>query len=130
MTIQFWCLLVAICLPYFLAGVSTYFKRQQFGTIDNHHPRLQAVALEGAGARAYAAQQNAWEALLVFGLSVMVAHLAGADPVGSARASVLFITARVLHAICYVTDQATLRSLSFVVATAACLWLFGLAMTA
>jgi uncharacterized MAPEG superfamily protein len=130
MTIPFTCLFVAICLPYVLTGVTTYFKRRQFGAIDNHQPRVQAAALAGAGARAYAAQQNAWEALLVFGLSVMVAHLAGADPRASAQASLLFVAARAGHAVCYVTDRAALRSACFAVGTGACLWLFGLAATA
>ena len=127
MTTPFWCVLVAILLPYALTGVAAYFKQQQFGTIDNRQPRDQAAALEGAGARAYAAQQNAWEALQVFGLSVVVAHLAGADPGASATASIVFIVARVLHGVCYVADLASLRSLSFLVATGCCLWLFWLA---
>jgi uncharacterized MAPEG superfamily protein len=127
MTTPFWCVLVAILLPYVLTGVAAYFKQQQFGTIDNRQPRDQAAALEGAGARAYAAQQNAWEALQVFGLSVVVAHLAGADPGASATASIVFIVARVLHGVCYVAGLASLRSLSFLVATGCCLWLFWLA---
>jgi uncharacterized MAPEG superfamily protein len=127
MTTPFWCVLVAILLPYVLTGVAAYFKQQQFGTIDNRQPRDQAAALEGAGARAYAAQQNAWEALQVFGLSVVVAHLAGADPGASATASIVFIVARVLHGVSYVADLASLRSLSFLVATGCCLWLFWLA---
>ena len=130
MTIPFWCVLVAIFLPYVLTGVGAYHKGKQFGEIDTHHPRAQSAALEGAGARAYAAQQNAWEALAVFGLAVVVAHLAGADPQNSALASVLFIGARVGHAVCYLADLATLRSLMFAVATGCCIWLFGLAAVA
>lgn len=130
MTTPFWCLLVAIFLPYVLTGISGYYKQQQFGSIDNRLPRAQSAALEGAGARAWAAQQNAWEALVVFGLAVVVAHLAGADPGTSALASVIFVVARVLHGAFYVADLATLRSLSFGVATFCSLWLFWLAAAA
>ena len=130
MTTPFWCILVAILLPYLFAGVSGYHKSKQFGQIDNREPRGQAARLEGAGARAYAAQQNAWEALPVFGLSVVVAHLAGADPGASALASVLFVVARVLHGVCYVADLATPRSLVFTVGFGCCLWRFGLAAVA
>ena len=130
MTTPFWCVLVAIFLPYVLNGVAVYYRIQQFGKIDNNHPRVQAAALEGPGARAYAAQMNAWEALAVFGLAVVIAHLAGADPRASALACVIFLVARVLHAVCYVADLATLRSATFVVSTGCCLWLFGLAATA
>jgi uncharacterized MAPEG superfamily protein len=84
MTTPFWCLLIAIFLPYVFSGATAFFKQKQFGTLDNRHPRAQAAALEGPGARAYAAQANAWEALAVFVPSVLVAHLAGADPAASA----------------------------------------------
>jgi uncharacterized MAPEG superfamily protein len=130
MKTPFWCVLVAIFLPYTLAGVASYFKIKQFGSIDNHHPRAQATALEGAGARTYGAQLNAWEALVVFGLAVVVAHLAGADPGASSLASVIFLVARVLHAVFYISDMAPLRTLMFVVASVCCLWLFGLAVVA
>src|SRR3990172_7859733 len=113
MTIPFWCVLIAAFIPYVLAGIGGYFKTKQFGSIDNRHPRAQAAALVGAGARAYAAQQNAWEALPVFGLAVVVAHLSGADPGLSSLASALFVGARVLHAVFYIADQASLRSLAF-----------------
>ena len=130
MTIPFWCLLVAIVLPYVLTGVAAYFRNKQFGSIDNNHPRAQAAALKGAGARAWAAQQNAWEALVVFGLAVIVAHLAGADAGKSSLASVIFVSSRVLHAVFYISNVAPLRSLMFVVGTACCLWLFRLAAVA
>ena len=130
MTTPFWCVLVAIFLPYVLNGVGVHFKGKQFGSIDNHHPRAQAAALQGAGARAYAAQLNAWEALAVFTPSVVIAHLAGAAPGASSLACVIFLAARVLHAVCYIADLATLRSLMFAVATGCCVWLFGLAAAA
>jgi len=130
MTTPFWCLLVAILMPYVLSGVGSYFRAKRFGSIDNRHPRAQAAALEGVGARAYAAQQNAWEALPVFGLSAVVAHLAGADAGSSALASMIFIAARVMHAVFYLADLATLRSLAFMVGFFSCLWLIGLAASA
>ncbi len=130
MTTPFWCLLIAIFLPYVLTGVAAYFKSEQFGAIDNNLPRVQSAALQGAGGRAYAAQQNAWEALAVFGFAVVVAHLAGANPATSALASVIFICARILHAVFYIADLATFRSLSFMVATGCSVWLFVLAASA
>jgi uncharacterized MAPEG superfamily protein len=130
MTTPFWCVLIAIFLPYVFSGVSVYYRQKQFGSVDNNRPRAQSAALEGAGARAYAAQQNAWEALPVFGLSVVVAHLAGADPGPSATASLLWVAARVAHGILYVSDLATFRSLSFGVGIGCCVWLFWLAAAA
>lgn len=130
MTIPFWCLLVAVLLPYLWAGVGGYYKKQQFGTIDANHPRAQSAALNDAGARANAAQLNSWEALPVFVAAVIVAHLAGADTGLSATASLVFVASRVLHGLFYVSNRAPLRSLSFLVGLGCCLWLFGLAARA
>jgi uncharacterized MAPEG superfamily protein len=130
MTTPFWCLLVAILIPYVLAVTGGYFKMKQFGSVDNKLPRIQAAALEGAGARAWSAQQNAWEALPVFASAVLVAHLAGADPGRSATAAVLFVVARVLHPVAYIANLDVLRSLVFLVGFGSCMWLFVLAARA
>ena len=127
MTTPFWCLLIAIFIPYILAGVTVRFRFQQFGAPDVKNPRIQAQALEGAGSRANAAQQNAWEAVAVFGAAVIVAHLAGADAGSSATAAIVFIIARILHPIFYIMDNQPLRTGSFVVGLGSCLWLFYLA---
>ena len=130
MTTPFWCLLVAIFLPYVLAGTTVYFKNQQFGEIDVKNPREQSAGLKGKGARANAAQLNAWEALAVFATAVIVAHLAGADPAQSALASLVFVVTRLLHAALYIADQAPLRTGAFLVGLGSCAWLFGLAVLA
>ncbi len=130
MTTPFWCLLVAVLLPYVWTGVGVYYKKQQFGTIDGNNPRVQAAALNDAGARANAAQLNSWEALPVFGAAVTVAHLAGADAGLSATASLVFVASRGLHGLFYIRDLALPRSFSFTVGLGACLWLFGLAAIA
>ncbi len=130
MTTPFWCLLVAVLLPIVLAGVGGYFKSQQFDAVDNNNPRAQSTQLTGAGARAVAAQNNAWEALAVFTAAVFVAHSAGADPGSSATAAMLFVGARILHAGFYISDLAPARSLSFLVGLGSCLWLFGMAARA
>jgi uncharacterized MAPEG superfamily protein len=130
MTTPLWCLVIVALLPYPLAFTAGYFKAKQFGKIDNHLPRVQGAQLTGAGARAWAAQANAWEALAVFTVAVFVAHVAGADPERSATAAKLFVAARVGHAVCYLADWANPRSLVFFVAMGSCLWLFVLAANA
>lgn len=126
MTTPFWCLLIAVIIPYVTAGIAVYFKNRQFGTVDNNNPRVQAASLEGAGARALAAQQNAWEALAVFTAAVVIASLTDADPTKSAIACVIFVIARCFHAGFYIADLASLRSLSFAVGFVCCLYLIGL----
>jgi uncharacterized MAPEG superfamily protein len=130
MTTPFWCLLIAVLFPYVLAGIGGYFRAQQFGTLDNKNPRIQAAALEGVGARVYAAQQNAWEALLVFAAAVFVAHLAGANAQLAAIAAMVFILARVGHAILYLANLDMPRTGIFLVGLGSCVWLFVLAALA
>lgn len=130
MTTPFWCLLVAVLIPYVLAGTGGYFKGKQLGAVDNHNPRAQSLLLSGAGARAVAAQANAWEALPVFASAVFVAHLAGADAGSSAAAALLFVAMRIAHAACYLADLATARSIVFLIGFGSCVWLFVLAARA
>jgi uncharacterized MAPEG superfamily protein len=127
MTTPFWCLLVVVFIPYVLSTITGYVRVRQFGTLDNKNPRAQAAQLEGVGARLVAAQQNAWEALAVFSAAVIVAHVTGADPDKSATAAIVFVCARVVHAVAYATNVDVVRSISFLVGAACALWLFLLA---
>ena len=115
MTTPFWCLFAIVVLPFILAGVGGYHRGKQFGSADNNDPRTQAANLEGTGARAYAAQANAWEALPMFTAAVFVAHLAGVPESEAAPFAITFVVMRILHAIFYIQGLATLRSLSFLI---------------
>ncbi|MEZ4226058.1 MAG: MAPEG family protein [Polyangiaceae bacterium] len=130
MTIPFWCLAIGILLPYFWAPLSLPERKQRFGRADFHLPRVQAAALEGTGARAMGAHMNAFEALSVFGVSVVVAHLAGADPRWSAVLSVGWVVARLVHGIMYVTDRPSLRTPAFAMGMLCSVGLLGLAIAA
>ena len=130
MTFPFWCLAVCCVLPYVLAASAGYFKSKQFATLDTHHPRAQSAGLEGAGARAVAAQNNAWESLSVFAVAVIVAHLSGADAESSATAAGVFVVTRILHPIFYIADLAPARSVVFLVGLGCNVWLFTLAARA
>lgn len=130
MTTPFWCLLIVAVLPYVLANLGGYFKFRQFGSLDNNHPRLQAMKLEGIGARALAAQMNAWEALSVFATAVFLAHLTHADPEASATAAQIYVVTRLAHPVLYLADLATPRSLVFLVGLGSLARLFWLAATA
>lgn len=130
MTTPFWCLLIVAVLPYLIAPLGGYFKAQQFGSLDNNHPRLQAARLEGIGARANAAQLNAWEAVGIFSVAVFMAHLAHADAEASATASLLYLATRIAHPILYLADLASARSAVFIFGLACIGRLFYLTATA
>jgi uncharacterized MAPEG superfamily protein len=130
MTTPLWCLVLVALAPIALAIFGVRLRTQQLGEIDNHHPRVQATELRGVAARAYGAQQNAWEALALFSAAVFTAHLAGASPGASAAAAMVFVAARVLHAIFYIRDLPAPRGMAFATGLLCCLTLFGLAASA
>ncbi len=126
MTTPMICLLITLLLPLVLAGVGGFYRTREPGGMDNNDPRGQASKLTGPGARAYAAQQNAWEAIALFTPAVLVAHVLGADPATSATLAMTFVGLRVVPGICYLADLATLRSLAFVASIVCVIWLFTL----
>lgn len=127
MTVPLWCLLIVTFLPFLWAFTAVHLRRRQFGFIDNRHPRQQQAQLTGAGARAVAAQQNAWEALAMFTAAVFAAHVNGATAGQAATAGMLFVAARIAHGLFYLADLDKLRSLAFGVGAGAVIWLFVLA---
>ena len=125
------CLLIAVLLPYVLAFTGSYHKGQQFGKVDNNNPRVQSAQLTGAGARAVAAQQNAWEALAVFTASLAAAFFAGVEAASLALPALIFAAARIAHAGCYLArPRLAPAPACFLVATVACFWIFAKAIAA
>ena len=121
MTVAFWCVLIAIFLPYLCTGVAK-FSGGKFGARQNHDPRAFLDTLEGFAKRAHSAQLNSFEVTPAFAAAVIIAHLAGtAELVTINVLAVLFITSRLLYIICYLADWAILRSL---------VWFVGMALIA
>jgi uncharacterized MAPEG superfamily protein len=114
MTTPLWCLVIVAFLPYVWAPFAAAARKQQLGSIDNKLPRLQ----------------YALEAIAVFTPAVLIAHLAGADPVWSARLALTFVAARVAHGVTYVADIDIARSASFLVAQVCAIGLIVLAARA
>jgi len=110
MTIPLWCLLVAVILPYVWLPASFSARKEAFGQADNAHPRLQVAKLEGKGARAYAAHQNAFEALAVFAPAVLVAHVTHANPMHSTILAAVWVVCRFLHGVLYIANIDKARS--------------------
>lgn len=117
--IIYYCLVVAMMLPLVLALSSIPFRVKQLSSVDITEPRAQADQLIGAGARMVAAQKNAWEALVLFAVSLFLANANQVDPSEITTACLVFITMRVLHAIFYVLGYGVLRFIAFGGAAAA-----------
>ena len=123
------CLLIATFMPMICAWISGYYRHKQLGVVDNKHPRIQVNKLEGIGHRAYAAQQNSWEALAVFSAALLALHMSGIALASVATTCVVFVLLRAVYIACYLANKDLLRSTFFIGAFGVCLYFFYLALT-
>jgi len=118
----YWCVLIAALLPY---AWTVTAKASGRGKFDNNDPRGWLAHQTGRSVRANAALMNAFEAFPAFAAGVVLAQLAGVEPRLIAVLAVVFVIARVLHGIFYVTDRANLRSASWLIGLLCVLGLLG-----
>lgn len=123
------CLLIVTVMPLVCAWISGYYRHKQLGVVDNKHPRIQVSKLEGPGHRAYAAQQNCWEALAIFSASLLALHISGVVITSVATLSMIFVALRAAYIACYLGNQDLLRSTVFIGGTGICMYFFYLALT-
>ena len=122
MTIALWCLLVGGLLPLIWVGIAK--RSAPFGLEENKDPRAFLAKLEGRGARANAAQHNAFEAFPLFAAAVLIAHYLNAAQGTVDLLAGLWLLFRFGHGIAYVIDQGVLRSLMWTGALVCTIGLF------
>lgn len=111
MTLAYWCVLIAIFLPY-LGTASAKFLGPGYGPRANQDPRAFLSTLDGWRKRANNAQLNGFEVTPAFAAAVIIAHQAGGAEQGLLdQLAVAFIVSRVLYFICYLADWGPVRSL-------------------
>jgi uncharacterized MAPEG superfamily protein len=120
-TVAYWCVLVAVLMPYvcaYLAKHGSFGKRPSEGGYDNHEPRSWLARQQGWHARANAAQANSFEALPFFIGAVIIAHQLGAWQTRLDILAVLFVTLRIIYIAMYVAGLPTARSVIWALAFA------------
>ncbi len=122
------CLLVLAIMPIACSWISGYYRSKLPGGVDNKHPRQQAAQLEGAGARAIAAQANSWEALAVFTAALVAVALSGMDVASVATLSLSVVVLRLVFVAAYLANIDILRSLCFLGSFGVCMYIFYLAL--
>lgn len=110
MFIMMVCLFITAWLPY-LSKIVVAVAMQREGGYDNYLPREQQKRLTGFGARALAAHQNSFEALLLFGIAVLSAMAIGNTSITTKLLSILFVISRLAYHLAYLLNLATIRSL-------------------
>ena len=124
------CLLILCILPLTCAWIAGYHRQKQLGSVDNKEPRIQALKLTGAGARAVAAQANSWEALAVFSATILAVFISGIELQSIANLAAVFVALRITYIPLYIGNQDKLRSLVFLGGFSICMYMFYLALTA
>lgn len=123
MTIAYWCLLAAgFGVPFIF---TIYAKASP--DFDNAAPRTYMAALEGAKQRAYWSVQNLYETFPLFVAAVIIAHLQGVSQSTLDMIALGFVASRLAYGILYVVNQATLRSIVWIVSMVCIVSLFVLA---
>ncbi len=117
-------LLFSTAMPIVCSWVSGSYRYYTLeGGVDNKHPREQNNLLEGAGARAVAAQKNAWEAFVVYLAAVASVLVSGQDAEQFTTAIIVYMVSRVLHAAFYVVNLDILRSFAFFGSFGSCIYI-------
>jgi uncharacterized MAPEG superfamily protein len=126
-TVAYWCVLLAVLLPYacaYLAKYKGFGKPRSQGGYDNNDPRGWLARRQGWQARADAAQANGFEALPFFIGAVIIAHQLGAPQTRVDILAILFVTLRILYIVMYVAGMGTARSAFWALAFLANLGIF------
>ncbi len=115
MTILLTCLFIATLMPILAKAPLAYAMNQTEGGYDNKHPRAQQAKLTGFGARAKAAHENCFEALVMFAPGVLAC--VATSTIGSVvtNLAILFIVARTIYLLAYWFNIHILRSSAWLV---------------
>lgn len=119
-----YCLIAAALLPY-LAKIPVAIAMNKLGGYDNDHPRDQQAKLQGFGARALAAHQNAFESLIVFSASILLAIATNTVNESVQLLAILHIGFRVAYHILYLVNIGVMRSICWAVAIGSSFFIMG-----
>jgi uncharacterized MAPEG superfamily protein len=111
MTIVIICLFIATFMPILAKAPLAIAMNKIKGGYDNRNPREQQNTLSGFGARAKAAHENCFEALIMFtpgSLAVIATNSAGHL---AEYFAIVFVAARLAYLFAYYFDKHVLRSI-------------------
>lgn len=110
MTTAYWCVLIAIFLPYVWVAIA----RLPGLTLErNLIPRIVSDELSGVRQRSFWAHLNALEVIAPFAAAVVIAQILNTPQNTVDTLAITFIGFRVAHALAYMANLGVLRSLMF-----------------
>ncbi len=126
MTLSYWCILIAGLMPVFTIAVAKYGRRD----FDNAEPRAWLDKQTGVRRRADYAHRNHFEAFPFFAAAVLVAQQVGSPQGQIDIAALVFIVARILYTVLYLTDKPSPRSAVWLIGYLSVIALFVIAARA
>lgn len=121
MSLPFFFLLLVCILPL---GMTSIAKLGRFRLRDNRNPREWRKDLDGFRARAYAAQDNGFEALPLFIAGFFTSFSLRGEHTTLTLLAGLFVVARIAYGFCYLFDRPSLRSIVWMVGFGSSIALF------
>lgn len=115
MTTLLICLFIATVMPIIAKAPLAYAMNQLEGGYDNRHPRAQQSKLTGFGARAQAAHNNCFEALIMFTPGAMACIATNTLGKSIIYLAMGFVAARIIYVLAYLFDFHVIRSTSWFV---------------
>lgn len=110
MTTAYWCVLIAIILPYVWVAIA---RLPGITLQRNLIPRVVAEDLTGMRQRTYWAHLNALEVIAPFSAAIIIAHITGVQQELINTLALTFIGFRIAHALAYISNLGILRTLMF-----------------
>lgn len=123
MHFAYWCVLLAGIMPAATVAIAKWGRRD----FDNSEPRRWLENQEGVRRRADAAHRNHFEAFPFFAAGVLVAQQLHAPQDAINMLAIAFIASRIMYTLLYLTDRATLRSLTWLIGYLSVIALFFIA---
>lgn len=120
-------LFIATIMPM-LAKVPLAYAMHQMGGYNNRNPRGQQAKLSGFGARAKAAHENCFEALIMYTPGVLAVVALDVATEWAQYCAMAFVFGRVMYLIMYWIDQHLMRSIFWAVGFIASLMILWEAM--
>lgn len=110
MTTLLLCLFIATLMPILAKAPLAVAQNRMKGGYDNKHPRAQQAQLTGFGARAKAAHENCFEALIMFTPGVLACAITNTVGPLITTLAIVFVIARVFYLIAYWYNIHIMRS--------------------
>lgn len=109
MQLSYWCVLIAIFMPYFCFGIA---RNRARSLRDNANPRDFPNRIEGLPKRAWDAQLNSFEALPGFLAAVLIAQIANVPQAKTNALAMAWVAARIVYIGCYLGNRPRFRTIA------------------